>query len=225
MISQKKLLLAVLMIIVAISLAGWIVLLRGYKTEPNGNTNAANTNISNINTTPNDNINGQQLNVNNQPIDTSDWQTYRNEELGFEVKYPSGWQWKDLSDNAVELFDPKSEYYNEYQQKTILPHRIIFSRKTKSALTILQELEKEATEDWMTSEWFQDLKKTAIINGLKANIVSPYSNALGLITISYVLIEKSGNTFLIEGIVDSGNNDFFRETFPSIYNTFQLIGE
>jgi len=26
-----------------------------------------------------------------EPIDTSDWQTYRNQEFGFEVKYPEGW--------------------------------------------------------------------------------------------------------------------------------------
>lgn len=109
MIPQKKLLLAVLMIIVAISLAGWIVLLRGFKTEPNSNTNAANTNISNINTAPNDNVNEQQLNVNNQPIDTSDWQTYRNEELGFEMKIPPSW--KDYrvetrpSPNNIIIFD------------------------------------------------------------------------------------------------------------------------
>ncbi len=27
-----------------------------------------------------------------EKIDTSDWKTYRNEELGFEVKYPRGWK-------------------------------------------------------------------------------------------------------------------------------------
>lgn len=100
MISQKKLLLAVLMIIIAISLAGWVVLLRGLKTEPNGNTNALNINISNINTTTN-NVNGRQLNVNNQPIDTSDWQIYRNEELGFEVKIPPSWGGYKITDQKT----------------------------------------------------------------------------------------------------------------------------
>jgi len=33
-----------------------------------------------------------------EPIDTSDWQTYRNDEFGFEVKYPTTWQVEEFSD-------------------------------------------------------------------------------------------------------------------------------
>jgi len=38
-------------------------------------------------------------------IDTSDWLTYRNEEYGFELKYPEGWYWEDYSKDfkALEL--------------------------------------------------------------------------------------------------------------------------
>ncbi|MEK7130128.1 MAG: hypothetical protein AAB793_00565 [Patescibacteria group bacterium] len=110
MISQKRLLLAVLMIIIAVSLAGWGVWLWNIKTQPNGNANninMANANISNVNTVSN---------VNNQPIDTSDWQTYRNEEMGFEVKYPEGWRVEEggIGNNIINFFPPNKSSGYEY---------------------------------------------------------------------------------------------------------------
>jgi len=34
-------------------------------------------------------------------IDTSDWQTYTNEEYGFSIEYPNNWQTKGDDDNSA----------------------------------------------------------------------------------------------------------------------------
>ena len=104
MLSKNKLFLAGFIIIVAISLAGWGIWLWSLKTPTNGNannTNTANANISNTNAALDANANSQQLNVNSSSIDTSNWQTYRNEELGFEIKYPNDWRIESQDGSAI----------------------------------------------------------------------------------------------------------------------------
>ncbi len=43
--------------------------------------------------------------INTEEIDTSDWQTYRNEELGFEIKHPSAWEVKEFKSACLGLSD------------------------------------------------------------------------------------------------------------------------
>ena len=46
-------------------------------------------------------------------INTSDWQTYRNEEYGFEVKYPENWSYKVRETGFIEFKDPGQPVYYE----------------------------------------------------------------------------------------------------------------
>ena len=146
MISQKRLLLAVLMIIIAVSLAGWGVWLWNIKTQPNGNANninMANANISNVNITNANIANVNDANINNQlnvntSIDTSNWQTYRNEEMGYTILRPNDWQVKSQDGAATISCDlewPKcawsltitttndelSDLIEEYNKSDLLP--------------------------------------------------------------------------------------------------------
>jgi len=60
------------------------------------------------------NENIEELNV--EDIDTSNWKIYRNEEFGFEVKYPDGWEITPGSESENEKvwsigFREKDKYY------------------------------------------------------------------------------------------------------------------
>lgn len=50
------------------------------------------------------------------PIDTSNWKTYRNEEAGFEMKIPKNWYVNDLSKSKI---DSVAKYYNGEEQSGV----------------------------------------------------------------------------------------------------------
>lgn len=73
------------------------------------NSEVTNTNTGiNANTTANTN---SQINTNavvNTNTDTADWQTYTNEEYGFNFKYPKEWSVSVNAANTVTVLDPTS---------------------------------------------------------------------------------------------------------------------
>jgi len=106
---NKKTTITTLILITSLSL----VLSGCLKKEPEINAN--------VNTNQNQNANTNQQ---AEEIDTSNWKTYRNEEYGFEFKYPEGW-----TISAKRVADPYYSivtYNNDLQIFSVAVHEGIF---------------------------------------------------------------------------------------------------
>ncbi len=83
-----------------------------HKTLTNQNRNQ-NTNIQPTQTPLATSI-PEQLETIESKIDTSNWKTYRNEEYGFEVRYPEEWRVNEVNKNIIGLLPPDRKPEIEY---------------------------------------------------------------------------------------------------------------
>ncbi len=114
-LSQTDKLILTTLLILLIGIIVWVVWPMFQGKQPT----STNTNVSQNKNTSTTNVSG--ANANTQPtnlnanIDTSDWKTYRNEELGFEVKYPEEWYHiYDTTVNADAFSNLKPPYPDSY---------------------------------------------------------------------------------------------------------------
>ena len=74
-------------------------------------------------------------------VDTSDWLTYRNEELGFELRYPEGWHWEDMSYSDTYMIGLKNnskDYW--YEGSEINPIGLSVRQTDKSLEEFIEEI-------------------------------------------------------------------------------------
>ncbi|MDP3900548.1 MAG: PsbP-related protein [bacterium] len=164
---------------------------------------------------------GQQSEIN-----TDDWLTYRNEEYGFVVKYPEGWN--------------ITEKYKEYNKNNIISVENMFSntRGTKDGsiikFNIYSVSNNESVQNWLNSnnpinsdtETLHDMrsKKVASLDAIyriiTSNVSGGYFNDITLI--------NGGNLYFIETISrilgeDKINTEKHNIEIDAIINSFSFI--
>jgi len=145
--------------------------------------------------------------------DTSDWQTYTNEEFGFEFRYPEDWtrDFGDSTSNEVEIYDGilVGDILNEYARFRVN----------------VREVSKTISDIWdPESQIGSSIKE---IGGIKA-VVQAIEDGRGD-TVQYTLLANNNFYQIQTTIFNLSNLDLppeppdYREIFNQILSTFRFI--
>jgi len=97
---QSTLILAIIVLVLIIAGAYWLWQNNKPQPQPYPHTNQNTQGI-------------QEPEVITSDIDTSDWQTYKNEELGFEFRYPKTWEYIVEESGQIKFYDAQKTHYLE----------------------------------------------------------------------------------------------------------------
>ncbi len=148
--------------------------------------------------------------------ETADWKTYRNEEYGFEVKYPEDWK---IITKTVRSTGTEIEFYKNKDTKISIRSGFRYSQN----LGRNYSLEEWITESKEAIKKYQlNLKEEEIkIDNVQATKLS-YRNTQDLTTYE-IYTQKEGLMYEIIVLFNSSNENIYNQTFNQILSTFKFI--
>ena len=131
-------------------------------------------------------------------IDISNWKTYRNEEYGFEVKYPDKWGASDKITEGILSYVPEEDPVSLYTQRSVSEQGPISAPVT---ISIYQKPLGKTIYEWLSTNFGGDITKVKS-GGIQAAVNRAKEKEEGLFSFQNI---QQGNIIKYElGAVNTG---------------------
>ncbi|MCK5123274.1 MAG: hypothetical protein KAQ87_03970 [Candidatus Pacebacteria bacterium] len=152
--------------------------------------------------------------------DISDWQTYRNEEFGFEMKYPEEWKEdKNKFNDLVVFLSPESQKTFSY---SVQKNQARISVQVHTDKNMQEEIDIEKLGAKIIDKNVSIIESEIFINGIKARqtrLLYQMSEDNWYLEISTYLNYKN-NLYIIHLLLNSIVDQNIKEETINIYNSF-----
>ena len=213
---QTKAILILVVILIAGGL-GYVFLSNRFASNEQNTTNQP---LTQPEQQKNQESDSQEVEVITSNIDTSDWKIYRNEELGFEFRYPRQWKLKEI-ESGVELTIPNIDNIPLLE----MLGRIIIQKESREVDKLVQGEKERLSNVWLKEVGIERevTENRVTIKGNEVVVLGPFSPPSNMSEELYVIIDNKVNTVVISGVIFGGDRNLIKKKIESIYNSLTFL--